>query len=169
MSIGAVIRAPTLRAFPLITELSNIPRISDAASGTQLSELEEFWDSEMARIGAEGAKDWYALGKQGISASCGVELAQPGFVQLDPYCQWSFNETQRDHSSLLPAVSSDQVADIDPFATVLFSDVRLFEMRYLAARLAFRLAWLSFLGLHVPGLSQRMLHQTGMISGVLVI
>ena len=40
VSIGAVIRAPTLRAFPLITELSNIPRIS---------ELEEFWDSEMAK------------------------------------------------------------------------------------------------------------------------
>ena len=102
MSIGAVIRAPTLRAFPLITELSNIPRISDAASGTQLSELEEFWDSEMARIGAEGAKDWGKFsGKRGISASCGVELAQPGFVQLDLYCQWSFNETQRDHLSLL--------------------------------------------------------------------
>ena len=65
--------------------------------------------------------------------------------------------------------SSDQVADIDPFATVLFSDARLSEMRYLVARLAFRLTWLSFLGLHVPGLSQRMLHQTGMIGGVLVI
>ena len=57
MSIGAVIRAPTLRAFPLITELSNIPRISDATSEIRLSELEEFWDSEMARIGEEGAKD----------------------------------------------------------------------------------------------------------------
>jgi len=53
VSIGAVIRAPTLRAFPLITELSNIPRISDAASETRLSEFEEFWDSEMARIGEE--------------------------------------------------------------------------------------------------------------------
>ena len=148
------------------------PRISDAASETRLSELEEFWDSEMARIDKEGAKDWgewYASGKRGISASCGVELAQRGFVQLDLYCQWSFHETQRDHLSLLPAKSSDQATDIDPFTTVLFSDVRLFEMRYLAARLAFRLAWLSFLGLHVPGLSQRMLHRTGMIGGVLVI
>jgi len=170
VSIGAVIRAPTLRAFPLITELSNIPRISDATSETRLSELEEFWDSEMARIGEEGAEGWgkwYASGKRGISASCEVELARLNVVQLDPYCQWSFNETQRDHSSLLPAKSSDQVADIHPFATVLFSDVRLFEMRYLAARLAFQLAWLPFLGLHVPGLSQRMLHRTGMIGGVL--
>ena len=65
--------------------------------------------------------------------------------------------------------SSDQATDINPFTTVLFSDVRLFEMRYPAARLAFWLAWLSFLGLHVPGLSQRMLHRTGMIGGVLVI
>ena len=46
-----------LRAFPLITELSNIPRISDATSETRLSELEEFWDSEMARIGEEVGKN----------------------------------------------------------------------------------------------------------------
>jgi len=108
VSIGAVICAPTLRAFPLITE------------------LEEFWNSKMARIGEEGAEGWgkwYASGKQGISASCGVELTKPSVVLLDPDCQWSFNETQRDHSSLLPAKSSDQVADIHPFATVLFSDV----------------------------------------------
>ena len=96
MSIGAVIRAPMLRAFPLITELLNIPRISDATSETRLSELEEFWDSEMARIGAEGWEKWYASGKRGISVSCGVELAKLNIAQLDPYCQWSFNETQRD-------------------------------------------------------------------------
>ena len=97
MSIGAVIRAPMLRAFPLITELSNIPRISDATSETRLSELEEFWDSGMARIGEEGAEGWekwYASGKPGISVSCGVKLAKLNIVQLDPYCQWSFNETQ---------------------------------------------------------------------------
>ena len=111
------------------------------------------WPNRRGRC--EGWEKWYPSGKRGILASCGVELAKPNVVQLDPYCQWSFNEIQRNHSSLLPAKSSDQVADIDPFTTVLFSDVRptLFEMRYLAARLAFRLAWLSFLGLHVPGLS----------------
>jgi len=142
VSIGAVICAPTLRAFPLITELSNILQISDATSETRLSELEEFWNSEMARIGAEGWEKWYASGKPGISASYGVELAKPNVVQLDPYCQWSFNEIQRNHSSLLPTKSSDQVVDTDPFATVLFSDIRpsLFEMKYLAVRLAFRLA-----------------------------
>ena len=110
----------------------------------------------MARVGEEGAESWakwYASGKPGASSSCGIELAKLDVVQLDPYRQWSFNEIQRDQSSLLPAKSSDQVAEIDPFATVLFSDVRpsLFEMRCLETRLAFRLAWLSFLGLHVPG------------------
>ena len=87
----------------------------------------------MARIGEEGAEGWekwYASGKPGILVSCGVELAKLNVVPLDPYCQWSFNETQQDHSSLLPAKSSDQATDIDPFATVLFLDVRLFEMRY---------------------------------------
>ena len=132
------------------------PNLRDATSEIRLSELEEFWDSEMARVGEEGAEGWakwYASGKSGTSASCGVKLAELDVVQLDPYRQWSFNEIQRDQSSLLPAKSSDQMAEIDPFATVLFSDVRrsLFEMRYRETRLAFRLAWLSFLGLHVPG------------------
>jgi len=51
----------------------------------------------MARIGeedAEGWEKWYASGKRGISVSCGVKLAKLNIVQLDPYCQWSFNETQ---------------------------------------------------------------------------
>jgi len=88
VSIGAIICAPTLRPFRLITELSNIPRISDATSETRLSELEEFWDSEMTRIGEEGAEGWekcYAPGKPGISVSCGVELAKLNIAQLDPY------------------------------------------------------------------------------------
>jgi len=66
VSIGAVIRAPTLRAFPLITELSNIPQISDTASETRLSELMEFWDSEMARIGAEGWENGTLQANQGV-------------------------------------------------------------------------------------------------------
>lgn len=125
-------------------------------SEVQFSELEEFWDSEVARVGEEGAEGWakwYALGKPEAPPPCEIELPQSDVVQLDPYRQWSFNEIQRDQSSFLPAKSSDKMAEIDPFATVLFSDVRpfLFDIRYHGTRLAFRLAWLSFLGLHVPG------------------
>lgn len=43
----------------------------------------------------------------------------------------------------------------DPYATVLFNDVRLLltPLKTPEARRALRLAWLSFLGLRVPGLS----------------
>ena len=129
MSIGAVIRAPMLRAFPLITELLNISRISDATSETRLSELEEFWDSEMARIGAEGWEKWYASGKPGRH------------VESNSLNRTSYNWILivNGHSTKL-----NEISDVRP---------SLFEMRYLAARLAFRLARSSFLGLHVPGLT----------------
>ena len=118
-----------LRAFPLITELLNIPRISDATSETRLSELEEFWDSEMARIGAEGWEKWYASGKPGRH------------MELNSLNRTLYNWILivNGHSTKL-----NEISDVHPSS---------FEMRYLVARLAFRLAWSSFLGLHVPGLT----------------
>ncbi|KAF5356140.1 hypothetical protein D9756_004075 [Leucocoprinus leucothites] len=125
-------------------------------SKARLSELEEFWDSEMPRIGEEGAEGWakwHASGKPEALVAPATALDKRDATQLDPYRQWSFDETQQDQSSLLPAKSFDQVAEVDPYATVLFSDIRpfLFEIRHPDTGLAFRLAWLSFLGLQVPG------------------
>jgi hypothetical protein len=83
----------------------------------------------------------------------GNALVKQDTTQLDPYRQWSFNEAEQDQSSILPAKSSDVAAETDPYAMVLFSDIRpfLFEIRRPGTGFAFRLAWLSFLGLHVPG------------------
>jgi hypothetical protein len=74
-------------------------------------------------------------------------------AQLDPYRQWAFHEIQQDQSSLLPAKSFDSSDEDDPYSTVLFSDIRsiLFEVRRQGTPNALRLAWLSFLGLHIPG------------------
>ncbi|KAJ3569428.1 hypothetical protein NP233_g5061 [Leucocoprinus birnbaumii] len=130
--------------------------IGDVTTKTRLSELEEFWDSEMPRVGEEGAEGWtkwHASGKPEAPIAPITALDTQDATQLDPFRQWSFNEAQRDQSSLLPAKSFDKVAEVDPYATVLFSDIRpfLFEIRRPGTGFAFRLAWLSFLGLHVPG------------------
>jgi hypothetical protein len=54
----------------------------------------------------------------------------------------------------LPARSTDEVdGESDPYAVVLFSDIRplLVSLHSARAKNAFRLAWLSVLGLHIPG------------------
>ncbi|KXN83909.1 hypothetical protein AN958_00989, partial [Leucoagaricus sp. SymC.cos] len=133
--------------------------LRNVASEERFSELEGFWESELPRIGEEGAEGWevwYAMGKPEAPAVSTDAIAKQGDehpTQLDPYRQWSFRETLQDQSSVLPAKSFDAAADADPFTTVLFSDIRpfLFDIRYTETRSAFRCAWLSFLGLHVPG------------------
>lgn len=130
----------------------------DAPLETRLAELEEFWDSEAPRIGEEGAygwNKWYTSSKPNatpLSATL-TRGDTKRVIQLDPYRQWAFCEAQQDQLSLFPAKSFDDETEADPYSTVLFSDIRafLFEAKHPNTRSALRLAWLSFLGLHVPG------------------
>ncbi|XP_006454634.1 hypothetical protein AGABI2DRAFT_114375 [Agaricus bisporus var. bisporus H97] len=125
----------------------------------RLRELEEFWDCEAPRIGEEGARgwrEWYSSGKpETINAHTTTVAKQDSgqVAQLDPYRQWAFHEIQQDELSLLPAKSFDESAEDDPYSTVLLSDIRsiIFEVRHSNTLDALRLAWLSFLGLHIPG------------------
>lgn len=75
---------------------------------------------------------------------------------MDPYVRWALDERaahQSGHS--LPARNAADDPDSDPYATVLFSDIRLFllDLRSTEAKQKLRLIWLSFAGLHLPGLS----------------
>ncbi len=122
-----------------------------------LDSLDEFWESETPRVGEPDAKGWGAWvqsGKpQGIVS---LQVPTPTVpTELDPFRQWAANETSADGASFLPSRSTHERADLDPYSTVLFTDVRplLFALRTPKARNAFRLAWLSFIGLVVPGFS----------------
>ncbi|KAF9455047.1 DUF1740-domain-containing protein [Macrolepiota fuliginosa MF-IS2] len=133
-------------------------RLLNAPLEARLAELEEFWDSEAPRIGEEGAHGWnrwHGSGKPSATPLSATLTRGDGkqVTQLDPYRQWAFCETQQDQSSLFPAKSFDDETEADPYSTVLFSDIRafLFEARFPSTWSTLRLAWLSFLGLHVPG------------------
>ncbi|PPQ62959.1 hypothetical protein CVT24_006065 [Panaeolus cyanescens] len=120
----------------------------------RLSQLEEFWDSEYPRVGEKGAKGWstWHISKASVPPAPSPNTI-PEFQDLDPYRQWSRNELALDRATWLPSrVDPD---NLDPFATVLFSDLRslLFNIQSAQGKQAFRLVWLSFLGLHIPGLS----------------
>ena len=129
---------------------------------TQLDSLEKFWDAEVRRVGEQDAVGWAAW-----SESTGVPLVQPlphDVVRsskdpqciTDPYVQWSIQESLADRSMTMPTRSGHEMEDSDLYGTVLFDDIRplLFPTRCAPARDAVRLAWLSLLGLHIPGFAE---------------
>ena len=121
---------------------------------TQLVELEEFWDSECPRLGEEGAEgwaSWYST-KKDVPPFSETPLL-PNIPDLDPYRQWASEELQADLKMYLPTRAALDTPD--PYSTVLLSDIRpmLLNIQGQRAKHGFRMAWLSFLGLHIPGFS----------------
>jgi hypothetical protein len=74
----------------------------------------------------------------------------------DPYVQWSLQEAVADRMTTMPTRSGHEAEDFDLYGTILFDDIRplLFPVRSASARDALRLAWLSLLGLHIPGFAE---------------
>ena len=72
----------------------------------------------------------------------------------DPFQRWASDESDLDLRSTMPTRSIDETDD--PYSTVLFSDIRrlLVPTKTVRAKQVFRLVWLSFLGLHMPGFSK---------------
>ncbi|KZT30683.1 hypothetical protein NEOLEDRAFT_1126287 [Neolentinus lepideus HHB14362 ss-1] len=121
----------------------------------QLDALEEFWESEAPRLGEAGAKgwaSWVAAGRPDhVPSGFGARDTDASPDDSDPYRRWSADELVCDKKKLLPSRTIDDVDD--PYATVLFSDIRPFLWQWSTAKAkhAFRLVWISYLGLHVPG------------------
>lgn len=128
------------------------PELSTVPFRILLDELEEFWESEVPRLGEEGAKGWklwYSSKSYQVPPTpVPLPSSRP---DLDPYRGWARQEALLDSLILLPSRSDDETSD--PHSTVLFSDIRslLLDIRSRRAMEDFRLAWLSFLGLHLPG------------------
>ncbi|KAI0004208.1 DUF1740-domain-containing protein [Russula compacta] len=145
-----------LAGFHCPLEISQIPLEE------QMSNLEEYWDLEAPRIGEPGAKgwaDWYIAGKP--ERRPGRALPSTGSTSVavavspsDPYQCWAQEEMRADELLRPSLRSTDPDAELDPYATILFSDIRpfLFALTSNRSKVLFRLMWLSHLGLHVPGL-----------------
>lgn len=120
--------------------------------------LEDFWDSEFPRVGEPGATGWAAWetsGRPTYQHSNTSPRKLPESRMSDPLSRWATMELIADRSSQLPTRSTDEENDSDPYSTILFSDIRplLTTLSSPRAKHTFRLAWLCFLGLHIPGFS----------------
>ncbi|KAJ7487463.1 NRDE-2, necessary for RNA interference-domain-containing protein [Mycena galericulata] len=121
----------------------------------RLDSLEEFWESECPRIGEAGAKGWdtwFSSGRPSVPPPPTPPKPSP-VEDLDPYRKFGFTESLADCTLFLPRRSTDSEADSDPYATILFSDIRdvLLNLDSAGAKDVFRYAWLSVLGLNLPG------------------
>ncbi len=136
--------------------------ISQLPFEEQMSNLEEYWDLEAPRIGERGSTgwaEWYIAGKpermprRALASTSSTPLVDSASL-LDPYQRWAQTEMQADEQMRPPLRSTDPDAELDPYATILFSDIRLFlsELTSKRSKGSFRLMWLSHLGLYVPGL-----------------
>ena len=157
--LQVIVRSQRYRAFSVPQSLIGQP--SDAI----LNSLEDFWESEHSRFGESGAKGWGDWVASANPEYVGGPLSSSSFVPplsvSDSFQRWASEESDSDLRLTMPTRSADETDD--PYSTVLFSDIRrlLVPLETTRARRVFRLIWLSFLGLQIPGLSKALSDLSG--------
>ncbi|KAJ3388054.1 hypothetical protein HDU84_000297 [Entophlyctis sp. JEL0112] len=118
--------------------------------------FEEFWESECARIGEAGAKGWVnnVVGAISFERSRTNSKKDDDLELGDLYGKWFQRETEAMYSDWAPQRSawSDESSDnqdVDPFATIIFDDVRpfLFSLTHESLKMQLLSNFLNLLGL----------------------
>lgn len=96
---------------------------------------------------------WEASSRPDLSPPPSTKLPNLDPRISDPYSKWAASEALADRIRALSLRSTDDEDSEDPYAVVLFSDIRPFlvPVRSERAKDVFRRVWLAFAGLHVPG------------------
>lgn len=90
-----------------------------------MSAFEEFWESELPRIGETRAEGWAAYMSQKGRPSEPKEDAEDTFTDCGQVFEaWVQSERRRGLRSRIPARTIDKVVENDPYRVVLFSDLQ---------------------------------------------
>ena len=105
------------------------PEHNEAGSmhGTTISQFENFWDSEVARVGEDGCKGWAEFDKAGGNPpepKTEVESVLEGDDNL--WGLWVPSERTQSLQARMPARTIDDVVEDDPYRVILFSDIQPF-------------------------------------------
>lgn len=88
----------------------------------------EFWESEIARVGEEGARGWRHFVEVGEGAveppEPRAEMPTDASKTADPFRAWAAAEQRRAERARMPARTLDEGTDDDPFRVVMFSDIK---------------------------------------------
>nr|VWO94247.1 Pre-mRNA-splicing factor CLF1 (crooked-neck-like protein 1) [Ganoderma boninense] len=132
-------------------------QLHDKPFEVQLDAMEEYWDSEVPRLGEAEASGWAAWDAYRHEHTLRPSKAAAAAPDMsDPYSKWAAAEGLADRTRAISLRSTDEDEDVDPYAVVLFSDIRplLLCLRSSRSKDVFRHIWLAFLGVHVPGFLQ---------------
>lgn len=88
-----------------------------------LLSFEQFWESEAARIGEEGAEGWCSNPGQKVEPKSNDWYSQPSATTWDG---WAKGEAKVSEKAGMPARTTDDIAEDDPYRVVLFADVKDF-------------------------------------------
>ncbi|GAB1320735.1 hypothetical protein MFIFM68171_10945 [Madurella fahalii] len=90
-----------------------------------LESFADFWETEVARIGEEGAKGWWHF-VEAMDDPPEAKREPLGDIPSvkDPFKAWAAVEQQRAEKARMPARTLDQGTDDDPFRVVMFSDIK---------------------------------------------
>ncbi len=114
---------------PIIAQASHnkMDRVCDEAI---LSMFETFWESELPRIGEEGAEGWVSFSqKQGKPPQPRTETADDLKDSKDRWTSWLASERRHSLLSRNPTRTidiDDDIEENDPYRVILFSDIRPF-------------------------------------------
>lgn len=91
-----------------------------------MSSFRDFWESEVPRIGEEGARGWrhFTEAEEMADLPEGKTEAAPSLPDTkDVYKAWAAVERQRSDTAALPARTLDEGTEKDPFRVVMFADL----------------------------------------------
>ena len=111
---------------PIMVQASgrNKDFFSDEAS---VSIFENFWDSEVPRIGEDGAEGWASFHhKQGKPPQPRTETADDLKDSKNHWKLWLASERRHSWLSRNPARTIDDIEENDPYRIIMFSDIRPF-------------------------------------------
>jgi hypothetical protein len=95
--------------------------------------FQDFWDSEVLRIGEHGATGWHTYAANPESAKAPNQETDPGSSLIDNdslFEDWCKAEISRTNASRLPARTLDEVVEDDPYRVILFHDIEPFLISF---------------------------------------
>ena len=99
--------------------------MGDETMNLGLSKFEEFWESEVPRIGEEGATGWASyIVEPGGPIRTTVAARRSSEPKSDIFGSWATIENQMSLRSRHPARTIDDLEENDPYQVILFSDIQ---------------------------------------------
>ena len=109
-----------------VLEFNFFAPLSIASYEERVTSFKEFWESELPRIGEDGACGWRHFSENSQPAEPAAILVDETHDSLDNrdlFRSWANAERLRTTASLVPGRMMDEVVEDDPFRVILFSDI----------------------------------------------